>query len=96
MLSTYLYSPIGSALECEASIRRSIHSSGELNYVDRQHALTRWALWTGKLSQDLTSVGQHDLRIKALNEVNTYLPSMRSVSYLAVVKHMHTFKELPE
>ena len=32
---------------------RSIHSSDELvmrHYVDRQHALTHWALWTGEVS----------------------------------------------
>ena len=34
-----LYSPIGSALECEASVLCSI-----------QLALTRWALWTGEVS----------------------------------------------
>ena len=33
-------------------------------------------------SQDLSSVGQHNLRIKTLNKSNTYLSSMRSVSYL--------------
>ena len=34
-------------------------------------------------SRDLTSVGQHDLRIEALNKDNTYMPSMRFVSYLS-------------
>ena len=34
-------------------------------------------------SQDLASVGQHDLRIEAFNKGNTYLSSMRSVSYLS-------------
>ena len=43
-----LYSPMDSALECEASVLRSIHSSGELNGA--LHALTRWALWTGEMS----------------------------------------------
>ena len=42
-------------------------------------------------SQDLTSVEQYDLRIKALNKGNIYLLSMRSVSYIqAVVKYMHS------
>ena len=38
-------SPIVSALEYEASILRSIHSSDELvrvHYVEGQYALTRW------------------------------------------------------
>ena len=30
MIYQGLYSPIGSALECEANVLRSIHSSGEL------------------------------------------------------------------
>ena len=34
-------------------------------------------------SHDLAFVGQHDLRIQALNKGNTYLSSMRSVSYLS-------------
>ena len=34
-------------------------------------------------SQDLGSVGQHDLWINAPNKGNTYLSSMRSVSYLS-------------
>ena len=36
-----LYSPMGSALECDASVLRSIHSSGELKGALReQHALS--------------------------------------------------------
>ena len=42
-----------------------------------RHALTHWELWSGKFNiqefQDLAHVGQHDLRIKALNKSNTYL-----------------------
>ena len=33
-------------------------------------------------SHDLASVGRHDLQIKALNKGDTYMPSMRSVSYI--------------
>ena len=41
--------------------------------------------WGGLIreSQDLTSMGQHDLRINAFNKGNTYISSMRSVSYLS-------------
>ena len=72
-------------MECEASILRSIHSSGELK---RCIKLTENMLWLGghygqgrcliHESQGLASVGLHDLRIKALNNV---------------VKHMHTLKK---
>ena len=34
-------------------------------------------------SQDLASVGQHDLRVYALNTGNRMLPSMRSVSLVS-------------
>ena len=46
------------------------------------HALTRWALWIIPKSHYMVYVGQHDFRIKTLNKGNTYLSSMRSVSYL--------------
>ena len=47
-----LYSPIGSALECEANVLRSIHNSGELKDVLRRPTTCsdRWALWTGEMS----------------------------------------------
>ena len=66
-----------------ASVLHSICSSGQLirtPYMDRQHALTCWALWTGEVneSQDLASVEQYDLRIKALNKDETYLSSVIS------------------
>ena len=38
---------------CEAYVLRSIHIYDELlrvHYVDRQHALIQWVLWTGKVS----------------------------------------------
>ena len=57
---------------------RSIHSSGGLimvHYMDRQHFITRWPLWTGMYliheSRDLVYVAQHDFQIKALNKGNT-------------------------
>ena len=44
--------------------------------MDRQHALTRLALWTMEVPYPwvayLPTVGQHDLRIKTLNKSNTY------------------------
>ena len=60
-------------LECEASILRSIHSFSELvgcitsdlvGIVDWESVLFE--------SHDLASVGQHDLKTKALNKVNIY------------------------
>ena len=76
---------------CEPEqVLRSIHSSDELigvHYVDRQHALTRWALWIEEVSQDSASMGQADLRIKALIKGNIKLCklslniSLRSRSY---------------
>ena len=85
-----MHSPIVSAMECKASILLSIHSSGELK---------RCITWTNDMlplgghyglgrrliheSQDLVYVGQYDLRTKALNKGNAYLPSVRSVSYLS-------------
>ena len=50
----------------------------------------RWALWTGEVSHDLASVGRHDLRVKALNEGNTYLSLMRSVSYMSLNICVHS------
>ena len=35
-------------------------------------------------SQDLVSLGQHDLLIRALNKINTHPSFMRYVSYLGV------------
>ena len=85
-----IYSPIGRALDCEANVLRSIHSSGELKRCIAKTAnmfLPGVHYGLGRCliheSQDLASVGQHDLRIKALNKGNLYLPSMRSVSYLS-------------
>ena len=66
--------------------------------MDRKHTLARRCLIHE--SHDLASVGQHDLRIKALNKGYIYLPSMRSVSdthaTLLLNIYMHTFKELTE
>ena len=42
-------SPMVSALESETSVLRSIPVI-IVHYVDRQYALIRWALWTGKTS----------------------------------------------
>ena len=42
--------------------------------------------WTGVVS------GLHNLCIKVLNKGHTYLSSMRSISYLILVKHVQTFK----
>ena len=57
LLLVGLYSPIGSAVEYEASVLRSIHSYGELKgaLVDRQHAQTRVVLWAGDVSYSLVS-----------------------------------------
>ena len=80
------YSPIGSALKCEASVQRSMHSSGELKGALRGPITCSdpVGLWWCLIheSQDLASLGR-DLRIMALNKGNSYLPSMRSVSYLS-------------
>ena len=70
-----LYSPIGSALECEASVLRSIHSYIELKmcitWADNMHyGLGRCLIHE---SQDLAPLGQHDLRSNVLNKGNTYL-----------------------
>ena len=78
-----LYSPIGSALGCEASVLLSIHSFGELKEALRGPTtfsnpvgIVDWGGDHIHESQDMASVEQHDLRIKALN--------------------MHTFRELAE
>ena len=66
-----IYSPIGSALECRASVMRPIHSSSELKGALRrpttcsdQVGIVDWGCLIHE-SQDSASVGQHDLRIKA-------------------------------
>ena len=48
---------IVSALECEAGVLCSIHSSGELKGAlrGRQHALTLLGLWTGEMSYSWVS-----------------------------------------
>ena len=48
------------------------------------HVLTQWPLWTGLclIHEELPSVGQHNLQIKAFNKGNTYLSSLRSGSFL--------------
>ena len=62
---------MASLLECEASILRSIHSSGKLikvNYLDRQYAQQGGHCGLGgnniHESQDLVYVGQPYLRFK--------------------------------
>ena len=54
-------------------------------HVDRQQAGGHWRLerCLDHEPQNLTSVRQHDLWIKALNKSNTYLSLMRSVRYLS-------------
>ena len=86
-LNLGLCSPIGNALECEAGVLRSIHSSGQIKCTlhgpttcSGHYGLKRCPIHE---SQNLASMGQHDLRIKALNKGNTYLLSMRSVIYLS-------------
>ena len=52
--------PVVSTLELESSVLRSSCTSNELiemHYVDRQHAMTRWTVWTREVSQDLAYVG---------------------------------------
>ena len=43
------YSPMVSALGCEAGVLCSFYSS-RVHYVDRQHVLTRWTLWTNQVA----------------------------------------------
>ena len=63
-------------MEWNTSILWSKHSSGDLEWYitwSDKHALTWWELCTGELlnmSQDLATMGKHDLRIKVLNKGN--------------------------
>ena len=53
---------------------------------------TTYKFWTGELFiiihefHDLATIGQHGLQIKVLNKGNTYLSSMRSISYTSCIK----------
>ena len=80
-------SPMGSALEYEANVQYIVLVSS----LHVGHYLECFFYET----QNLTTVGQHDLRIKALYKGIIYLLSMVYISQ-AVVKHMHKFKELRE
>ena len=77
-----IYSPIGSALECEASVLRSIHSSDELKGALRGPTTCSDPVgiidWGGVLFISLRIWHLWGSMIKALNKGNTYLPSMRS------------------
>ena len=85
--------PIFSATECEQSILRSIHSSGELvsgngSYISRQYALTQWALWTGLGIVRSLSVQQ----VWDSTILMTPICHQWDLTVIwAVVKDMHTF-----
>ena len=75
-----------SAQECETSVIRSIHSSSELTKCLLRGSITssnqvcivdRRGVIFLSLDHDLASVGQHDLQIKELNKIVTYMTSKR-------------------
>ena len=76
-----------SALECQTGVLRSIHSSNELlggiTYTDNMPMHRGLRMCLIHVSLDSASVGQHDLRINALDKTNTYMSSIGSVSYLS-------------
>ena len=89
--------PMISPLECKATVLRSICCS------DKLIGCTKWInnmIWPGEHygqvsheCQELVTVGQHELWIKSLNKCNTYLSSMRSVSYLSCRQAIYTYIE---
>ena len=77
---TYINSVLGAQLLAHWNARRAfqVHSTFLMHYVDWPHALTQWPLWT----EEVNSVRQHDLRIKAIN--NTCINEIRQFSRLSL------------